>query len=65
VPTCVTLKSCPIFTLIAQLTAFGQHAFSSCNTALLVLFAGFNVVAAGDARVHKQALDALQWQPAA
>jgi len=25
----------------------------------------FNVVAAGDARVHKQALDALQWQPAA
>jgi len=48
-----------------QLTAFGQHTFSSCHAALLVLFAGFNVVAAGDARVHKQAFDALQWQPAA
>jgi hypothetical protein len=45
-----------------QLTAFDEHIFSSSHTALLVPFAGFNVVAAGDACVHKQALDALQWR---
>jgi hypothetical protein len=45
-----------------QLTAFDQQIFSSSHAALLILFAGFNVVAAGDARVHKQALDALQWR---
>jgi hypothetical protein len=43
-------------------TSFDQHIFSSSYAGLLILFAGFNVVAAGDVRVHKQALDALQWR---